>query len=260
VSKNLSGILKIYGVAFAVLAMASFPCPDIVRAAIVPGNRFILAQLKIKSDAGQNDPYPLAARDILAFLQQTTSVKSAPERRVIAVTDPMLFQTPFLIYSGYGKFALDKEEGEILKRYLSGGGFLFFEDRAGEKGGSFDYSFRAELKKIFPDKTLTIVPREHAIFRSFYLLRTVGGRKLVNNYLEGMDIDGRTALIYSQNDVLGAWAKDLFGNFLYACQPGGESQRWESQKLMMNIIMYSVTGTYKTDSIHLPFIEDKLRR
>ena len=134
------------------------------------------------------------------------------------------------------------------------------EDREGEKGGSFDFSARGELKKMFPEKTLSIIPREHAIFRSFYLLRTVGGRRLTNNYLEGLEINGRIAVIYSQNDILGAWAKDLMGNFLFECRPGGEPQRWESQKLMMNLILYSVTGSYKTYSIHLPFIEDKLRR
>lgn len=224
-----------------------------------PGNRFVFAQLKVPGDPGRWDPYPLAARDILAFLQQTTSVKAVPERRVLTLSDPLLFRSPFLVYSGFGSFSWSKEEGETLKRYLSGGGTLFVEDRAGEKGGSFDYAFRRELKKIFPDKDLAILPREHAIFRSFYLLRTVGGRKLTNNYLEGLDIDGRTAVIYSQNDVLGAWAKDLFGNYLNPCPPGGEAQRWEAQKLMMNIILYSVTGTYKTDMIHHPFIEEKLK-
>ena len=226
----------------------------------VLGNRFVLAQLRVGESQSEWDPYPLAARDILSFLTQTTSVKSDFERRIVSLNDPMLFQTPFLIYNGSGKISLSKEEKENLKRYLSGGGFMFVEDRAGEKGGLFDYSFRQLLKELFPDKSLGMLPREHAIYRSFYLLRTTGGRKLTNSYLEGLNIDGRTALVYSQNDVLGAWAKDLFGNFIFSCSPGGESQRWESQKLMMNIIMYSLTGTYKTDAIHLPFIEEKLRR
>ena len=224
------------------------------------GNKFVLVQLKTKGETNQWDPYPLVARDILSCLQQTTSVRAVQEKRIVELQDPALFQSPFLVYSGSGGCSWSKEEKEILKKYLSGGGFIFVEDRTGEAGGSFDYSFRNELKSIFPEKALSILPREHAVFRSFYLLRTVGGRKLTHNYLEGLDIEGRTALIYSQNDILGAWAKDLLGNFLFPCNPGGEAQRWESQKLMMNIILYSVTGTYKTDSIHLPFLEEKLRR
>lgn len=224
------------------------------------GNTFLLSQLRVEGDVIQWDPYPRVGADILSFLQQTTSVKSDPDRRVVSLKDPALFQSPFMIYTGSGKCSFTAEEREVLKRYLSGGGFMFVEDLACEKGGSFDHSFRAELKKMFPGKELTLLPRGHAIYRSFYLLRGVGGRKLTHNYLEGLELDGRTALVYSQNDVLGAWAKDLLGNYLHACEPGGEAQRWESQKLMINIILYSVTGTYKTDSIHLPFIEDKLKR
>ncbi len=224
------------------------------------GNAFVMSQLKVEGDVIQWDPYPRVGADILSFIQQTTSVKTAPDRKVVSLKDPTLFQSPFMIYTGAGKCTFTSEERDILKRYLSGGGFLFVEDLACENGGSFDYSFRAEIKKMFPGKEFSILPRGHAVYRSFYLLRGVGGRKLTHNYLEGLDLDGRTAIVYSQNDVLGAWAKDLFGNYLHACEPGGEAQRWESQKLMINIILYSVTGTYKTDTIHLPFIEDKLKR
>ncbi len=222
------------------------------------GNKFVLAQLKTKGDINAWDPYPLAALDILEFLSRTTSVESVSQRRVVSLDDPLLFETPFLIYSGWGQIAWSKKERDILKKYLSGGGFLFIEDRSGEKGGSFDYSLRVQIKELFPEKTLEILPREHAVYRAYYLLRSVGGRKLTNNYLEGVEVGGRTALVYSQNDILGAWAKDLMGNYLFTCNPGGEAQRWESEKLMLNIILYSVTGTYKTDSIHTPFIEKKL--
>lgn len=226
----------------------------------VPGNRFVLAQLKTSASETEWDPYPLAARDVLSFLKQTTSIRAVSERRIVSLSDPALFQSPFILFSGSGQFSPNREEREALKRYLSAGGFLFVEDRSGESGGSFDHSFRAELKKMFPDKGLALLPREHAVYRSFYLLRSVGGRRLTRNYLEGLEIGGRTALLYSQNDVLGAWAKDLLGNYLFSCSPGGEAQRWEAQKLMVNVILYSLTGTYKTDQIHLPFIEEKLRR
>jgi hypothetical protein len=245
---------------FAFAALWTVLAAEALHSEREPGNRFILAQLKTGPDSSRWDPYPLAAKDILSFLQQTTSVKTVPERRILSLRDPALFESPFLLYSGAGTCSFSKEEREILKRYLAGGGFLFAEDRAGEKGGSFDHSFRKELKQIFQDENLGIIPREHAVYRSFYLLRTVAGRKLTNHYLEGVEIDGRMAVVYSQNDIFGAWAKDLFGNFLYPCDPGGEAQRWESQKLMMNVILYSLTGSYKTDQIHLPFIEQKLRR
>lgn len=243
----------------AVTALLLLAPACILNGSVIPGNRFVLAQLKSGLQVSDWDPYPSVSRDILAYLQQTTSVKAAPERRVVGLDDPLLFQSPFLIFTGSGRITWTREEKENLKKYLSGGGLLFAENRIGEINGSFDDSFRSEMKALFPEKSLAVIPRDHAVFRSFYLLRAVGGRRQTRNTLEGMEVDGRVAVIYSHNDILGAWAKDLFGNFLFECSPGGEAQRWESEKLMMNIILYSVTGTYKTDSIHKPFIEDKLR-
>jgi len=53
--------------------------------------------------------------------------------------------------------------------------------------------------------------------------------------------------------------KDHLGKYVYSCEPGGEAQRWETFKLTINLIYFSITGTYKKDAIHQPFIEKKLR-
>jgi hypothetical protein len=53
--------------------------------------------------------------------------------------------------------------------------------------------------------------------------------------------------------------KDSFGKYIYPCVPAGEPQRQNAQKLMINIIMYSLTGSYKLDAVHQPFIIEKLR-
>jgi hypothetical protein len=46
--------------------------------------------------------------------------------------------------------------------------------------------------------------------------------------------------------------------YLKDCLPGGEKQRFESMKLTVNILMYVLTGTYKLDAIHSPFIKRKM--
>ena len=40
----------------------------------------------------------------------------------------------------------------------------------------------------------------------------------------------------------------------------GENQRLQAMKLTVNIIMYALTGTYKLDAIHSPFIKEKLKK
>lgn len=219
---------------------------------------FVFAQLKYE---GSWDPYPEAWQDILEFLMTTTSMKCEPKRRVLELGDSELYASPFLVILGNGNFPkLSDEERQRVRRYLSCGGMIFAENSSGIRSGDFDTAFRRELSRIFPEKKLARLQPDNAVYKAFYLLRGVGGRRLTNNYLEGIEIAGRMALIYSQNDLIGAWAKDRLGNYLWECSPGGESQRFEAQKLTQNVIMYSVTGTYKSDAIHQPFIEQKLRR
>ena len=67
-------------------------------------------------------------------------------------------------------------------------------------------------------------------------------------------MDGRTVVIYSQNDLGGAWARDAMGNWEYEVYPGGETQRTMAFRLGINIILYALTGDYKQDQVHLPFI------
>lgn len=222
-------------------------------------DRFVLAQLKY---SGNWDPYPEVYSEVLRFLHLTTSIKTLSERRVVTSDDKLLFYSPLLIVLGSEDFpSLSEKEVEILHRFIQGGGIIFVDDISGQKGVGFDKAIRRELSRILPDGEWVKLPlEEHPVFRSFYLLRTVGGRRIVNSYLEGINLSGRTVVIYSQNDLLGAWVKDRLGNYLYTCLPGGEPQRLEAIKLTANIILYSLTGTYKTDYIHQPFIQEKLRR
>ncbi len=172
-----------------------------------------------------------------------------------------LFDSGFLCMTGHEQFnSFSDAEIENLRRYLNGGGLLFIDDSLGGKNFGFDKAVRMVLNRLFPDKQLVKIPADHAVFRSFYLINEVGGRRIVNNYLEGIILDGRLAVIYSQNDLLGAWARDKVGNWLNECVPGGEIQRLEAMKLTANIIMFSVTGTYKTDAIHQEYIRQKLKQ
>ena len=63
---------------------------------------------------------------------------------------------------------------------------------------------------------------------------------------------------FPEDDIHGAWVRAPAGGWLFPCEPGGEVQRDEAHKLLVNIIMFSLTGTYKTDAIHQEFIKRKL--
>ena len=221
-------------------------------------DRFVFAQLRYE---GEWDPYPETWQDVLEFVVTTTSIKPEAGRRVITLDDEQLFTSPFLVILGTNVFPpLSSKERDTLRRYCTNGGLVFAEDSSGTRAGAFDVSFRREMARVFPELKIKKLPAEHPMYRSYYLLRRIGGRRLTNTFLEGIDISGRTALVYSQNDIIGAWAKDRFGNYLKECIPGGQPQRFEAQKLTLNLIMYGVTGTYKSDAIHQQHIREKLQR
>jgi len=221
-------------------------------------DRFVFSQLRY--EGGDWDPYPTAYKEILHYLTTTTSVKAEAARRELLLNDPELFSSPFLYMTGHEEFSpFASEEIENLKRYLLGGGLLVIDDASGGKNLDFDRAVHREMEKLFPDSKLKRLPPDHAVFRSFYLSPGVVGRTVGSPYLEGIDIDGQTVAIYSQNDVGGAWVRDKLGNWLYECVPGGEIQRLEAMKLFLNIIIYSLTGTYKRDAIHQLYIEQKLK-
>lgn len=221
-----------------------------------PFPQFFFAQLKYRG--GEWDPNPGFVEPIIEELELRTSVEGFKKRQVVTLSDPDLFYVPFLYMAGKYEFEpFTSQEREILRRFLTYGGFLFAEDTMGAMGYGFDRAFRTEMKQVFPKAELKRLPPDHSVFQSFYLLKTVGGRQRVNSYLEGITIDQWTPVIYSQNDLSGAWAKDRFGKWVHECVPGGEAQRSQAFKTGINLIIYCLTSDYKKDVIHHPFIKKR---
>lgn len=215
---------------------------------------FFFAQIKYRT--GEWDPNPQFTGAIIDELELRTSIYGSKERRITTMSDPTLFFYPFLYMAGKYEFEpFTPQEREVLRRFLTYGGFLFAEDTMGAKGFGFDRAFRNEMKMIFPNHELKRLPSDHSVYRSFYLIETIGGRQKVNPYLEGITLDNWTPILYSQNDLSGAWSRDRFGKWINECIPGGEPQRSSAFKAGINIIVYSFTADYKKDLIHHPFIK-----
>lgn len=225
--------------------------------ALPASNIFILAQLQYRG--GQWDPRPQATVPLVREVRLRTSVETRDERQVLTLQDPLLFSYPFLYMTGEQSFTpFSEQEILILRRYLLFGGMLLIDDARGNKGRDFDASVRREVARVFPDQTLKILPPDHTVFRTFYLIRTVAGVRIVNPYLEGIQVGERTPLLYTQNGLGAAWERDYLGHWVSACRPGGEAQRLEAFKLGVNCVLYALTVNYKQDLIHIPFIRKKL--
>jgi len=232
---------------------ASFPSS----AQAQQGDRFVWTQLHL---GGDWDPYPEAPSAVMTWLGEVTSVRVAPERRAITLNDPALFSSPFLYLAGASAPAeLRDDELRRLRQFISGGGFLWIEDSGGGPPGAFDRWVRRELPRILPDSDLKPLPADHVLYRTFFLLRGPSGRVRVQGSSAGVDWGGRVAVLYTRDDALGAWARDALGKPLRACVPGGEPQRELAKRMTLNVIMYSLTGSYKADAVHQAAILDKLK-
>ncbi len=222
------------------------------------GDRLVWAQWR----HGETwDPYPGSFRDVLGLMTKVTSVLVSPERRVVTLKDDAVFSSPLLILAGReAPPPLSESEIRRLRAFLSAGGLLWVEDVSGTSSSSFDRWVRRTLSAVLPESKLTALGSDHVIFKTFFLLRGVAGRVMVRGTLEGVPWAGRIAVIYSRNDLLGVWVKDALGNPLFPCFPGGEAQRHNARKLTLKIRMYSLTGSYKADAVHQPYLLKKLRK
>ena len=180
---------------------------------------FVFAQVQYRG--GDWDPHPSAAFELLKEVDRRTSIAVSFQRHTLTVTDPDLFSYPFLYLTGALDFTpFTEEEIVTLRRFLSFGGFMLVNDASGYRGSPFERRIREEVPRLFPDQALERLPFDHAVFRSYYLVRMVAGRRLVSPSLEGVTIDDWTPLIYCQNDLGGAWERDHLGNWRMSVCPG----------------------------------------
>ena len=204
---------------------------------------------------GRWNPRPTALRRLLWELAARTSIETAPDGVAVRAGRPGLHRFPFLYLAGDGPLPpFTEAERVALRRHLQYGGFLLVDSADGSDGGGFDASARRELAALLPGSPVLRIAREHVLYKSFYLLDHQGGRLLVKPWLEGQVVDGRLAVVYSQNDLGGAWARGALGDWEYECTPGGEAQRETAFRLGVNAAMYALCTDYKDDAVHLPFI------
>lgn len=236
------------GFGFASLAHLMLKAP--VRG-FAQNSYFTWAQLRYD---GFWNPNPRAVSRFLSVLFRRTSVEVQPQPRPVELTHPEIFDLPFLYVSGRSALPEFSAKGrDNLRRYIEHGGFILFDDAAGVEDSAFFVSAVDLVSAILPGRRVAPLASDHTLFQSFYLLQHVAGRKIVKPFLYGIDLEDLTPVVFSQNDLCGAWDGDASG-YTYACTPGGETQREMTFRLGINLVMYALTGNYKKDQVHIPFI------
>jgi hypothetical protein len=154
--------------------------------------------------------------------------------------------------------------------FMRNGGTIFFDTRDLTLGAVHGPSSPGEqtLRRLtsgldFPP--LESVPADHVLTKTFYILRDFPGRWTGGQiWVEALPPapkngapparggDGVSPVIIGNNDWASAWAVDASGHFLATPSPGGELQREMAFRFGINLVMYALTGNYKTDVVHAP--------
>jgi hypothetical protein len=218
-------------------------------------SKLVFGQLR---HGGRWDPRPHALRRLAFAIMDRTSIEAVPQAHVMEPDDPQLFHYPFLYLASEGVMpGFSERQVTNLRRHLTYGGFLLVDAADGSE--AFDRSLRQELARVLLDTPMQRIPQSHVLYKSFYLIDHAGGRQIVAPYLEGVSVQGRLAVVYSRNDLGGAWARDDRGDWEYEVVPGGENQRETAFRLGVNVAMFATCLDYKDDQVHLPFILKRRR-
>lgn len=106
---------------------------------------------------------PTSLPNLVKFCNEhiDTAIKEKPETVTPGSVD--IFDYPFLHMTGHGNVIFSNEEAQNLRNYLISGGFLHIDDNYG-----MDQYIRKEIVKLFPNKEMKELPRNHPIFNYFY--------------------------------------------------------------------------------------------
>src|SRR5712691_4978472 len=206
---------------------------------------------------------------LIAMLNRRTAVETAEPLAVDIESDELIF-FPLLYWPVTAAQAPPSPRAaERINRYLETGGTILFDTRdAGqETPGAFGSaaSSQARLRRLVAGvkiPPLVPVPPDQVLMRSFYLLHEFPGRwnggQIWIEPVEDRVNDGVASVIVGGNDWAGAWAVDDQGRPAFPCVPGGEQQREMAMRFGVNLVMYVLTGNYKTDQVHVPAILERL--
>lgn len=188
--------------------------------------RGLLQIAQVKHEGGW-DTAPRALRNLLMALNDSVGLSASTKARNLPLSDPNIFRYPILYMHGRNRFAMPAADREQMQLYLDRGGVLVADACCGAK--PFDRSFREFVEDLFPGRKLERIPITHEIFSEkigtdIKLLkrRTIEGGenagagnfavRTAEPILEGIEIDGRYAVIYSKYDISCALERQIAGS------------------------------------------------
>ncbi|SNR43857.1 DUF4159 domain-containing protein [Paracoccus sediminis] len=254
--------------------MAQDPNPELARAA----NEVALAYV-VTGDERVDDASREGLRGLSVVLRQRTSVEPGEPVAIDLDRDDLSVLT-FLYWPITDTQAAPSPQAYVrLNHFMRSGGMILFDTRDGDVAGVGGPDMSQALQALAAPleiPPLSPIPADHVLTRSFYLLSDFPGRWQGNpvwleappagaETAEGMPFrqlnDGVSPVVIGGNSWAEAWAVDDNGYAAYPIGRGweGEQQREMAFRFGVNLVMYVLTGNYKSDQVHVPALLDRMR-
>ncbi len=268
---------------FAALALtASYARAEDIRVGNVPQSALETKLAYVVTGNADVDSVSKAGlAGLTLFLAQRTALEPGDPIGLDIAHDELAFYP--LIYWPIAPGAPHPSE-ETLKRidtYMKDGGTVLFDTRDAVSappgpGGETRSPGMMELRQILSSldiPELEPVPRDHVLTKTFYLLRDFPGRFNTGQlWVEALPSaedeerlgrparggDGVSSIIITSNDLAGAWATRADGQPMLPMVDGEPRQRELAFRAGVNIVMYTLTGNYKADQVHVPALLERL--
>lgn len=204
----------------------------------------------------------LGLTGLTEILAQRTAAELGPPQGVNPDSDDLSF-FPLLYWPIPDDFIAPDDLGaEHIRKYMRNGGTVLFDTRAQDGRATNGAMALRQLARDIGLRQMVPVPNGHVLTRSFYLLKSFpgrwnGGTLWIERAGERIN-DGVSPVIVGSHDWAGAWAMDDSGRPMFPVVPGGEGQRELAYRFGINLVMYTLTGNYKADQVHLPAIMERL--
>ncbi|MEP4030095.1 DUF4159 domain-containing protein [Roseibium polysiphoniae] len=211
------------------------------------------------------------------FLAERTALEPGAPMGVDIARDELAFFS--LLYWPIEPTA-DKPDDRTMARidtFMRNGGTILFDTRdhiSAATSGFGTTPATLKLREILEDldiPPLEPVPIDHVLTKAFYILDTFPGRYATSPlWVESLEQrvatserpvragDGVSPVMITANDFAAAWAIDSTGSFLFPTIPDDPVQRDYAFRAGVNMVMYSLTGNYKADQVHIPALLERL--
>lgn len=231
----------------------------------------------VSGDAHVDEASRLGLATLSRVLAQRTSFAPGEPASVDPARDELAFYP--MLYWPIAATAPQPSALAVAKigTYMKQGGVVVFDTRdalTARRGGppTPETLWLRDLTRRLDIPELEIVPRDHVITKTFYLLdgfygRTTNGETWVEALPPEPEgdaprpvraADSVSSIVIASNDLAAAWAVDASGEPLYPLIPGGARQRELALRGGVNLVMYTLTGNYKADQVHARDLLERL--